>query len=265
MTGPTPMLEDKTVLIAGVGKGLGREIAEAAFREGARVVLGARTLSVIEDEAKNLDPFGDRVFASRLDVTDPRSCADFAAAGAERFGPIDVLVNLAALDTVFGGIQDANWDDWHKMFEVNVFGSLYMVEASLPHFATRGGAIVFVGSQTMYDPPARMPQAGYAASKSAVIGAMRHLTIELGRKRIRLNNVAPGWMWGPPVEAYVQWTAKSKNLSEEEVLADLTKDMPLGEMATDGDVAEAVVFLASDRAHGITGQSLLVNAGEHMQ
>jgi len=75
MTGPTPMLEGKTVLIAGVGKGLGREIAEAAFREGGRVVLGARTLSVIEDEANNLDPSGERALACQLDVTDRTSCS----------------------------------------------------------------------------------------------------------------------------------------------------------------------------------------------
>jgi NAD(P)-dependent dehydrogenase (short-subunit alcohol dehydrogenase family) len=98
-----------------------------------------------------------------------------------------------------------------------------------------------------------------------MIGAMRHLTIELGRKNIRLNNVAPGWMWGPPVEGYVSYRAKKKGISEEEVLADLTKNMALDEMATDGDVAETVIFLASDRARGITGQSLLVNAGEHMR
>ena len=259
------MLEGKHVLIAGVGKGLGREIAEVAVREGARVVLGARTEAVIEEEAKNLDPSGDGVMACRLDVTARQSCADFVAAAVEKFGPVEVLVNLAALDTVFGGVEGANWDDWHKMFEVNVFGSLYMVEACLPHFSPDGAAIVFVGSQTMYDPPPAMPQAGYAASKAAMIGAMRHLTLELGRKRIRLNNVAPGWMWGPPVEGYVRWTAKTKGISEADVLADLTKDMALDEMATDGDVAETVIFLASDRARGITGQSLLVNAGEHMR
>ena len=75
-------------------------------------------------------------------------------------------------------------------------------------------------------------------------------------KRQRLNNVAPGWMWGPPVEGYVSYRAKKKGISEVEVLADLTKNMALDEMATDGDVAETVIFLASDRARGITGQSL---------
>ena len=262
---PTSLLEGKTVLIAGAGKGLGREIAEVAVREGARVLLGARTQSVIEEEATNLDPSGERALPQRLDVTDPQSCADFVAAAVAKFGPVDVLINLAALDNVFGGVQGANWDDWHKMFEVNVFGSLYMVEACLPHFSSEGAAIVFVGSQTMYDPPPTKLQAGYAASKAAMIGAMRHLTLELGRKRIRLNTVAPGWMWGPPVEGYVSYRANKKGITEEEVLADLTKNMALDTMATDGDVAETVIFLASDRARGITGQSLLVNAGEHMR
>jgi len=258
------MLEGKNVLIAGVGKGLGREIAEVAVREGAHVVLGARTLSVVEEEARKLDPFGDIVLASRLDVADRQACADFVTAATDKFGHVDVLINLAALDNVFGGVADADWDAWHKMFEVNVFGSLYMVEACLPHFRPERASVVFVGSQTMYDPPPSMPQAGYAATKAAMVGAMRHMTIELGRKKIRVNNVAPGWMWGPPVEGYVSWTAQKKGIPEAEVLAELTSTMPLGEMATDGDVAEAVIFLASERAHGITGQSLLVNAGEHM-
>ena len=265
MTGSTPMLEEKTVLIAGVGKGLGREIAEAAFREGARVVLGARTLTVLEEEANRLDPSSERVLACRLDVTDRQSCADFVAAAAKKFGHVDVLVNLAALDTVFGGVQDAELGRLAQDVRGERLREPVHGRGCRAPLSPSGGAIVFVGSQTMYDPPALMPQAGYAASKAAMIGAMRHLTIELGRKRIRLNNVAPGWMWGPPVEDYVKYRPKKKGISEEEVLADLTKDMPLGEMATDGDVAEAVIFLASDRAHGITGQSLLVNAGEHMQ
>jgi NAD(P)-dependent dehydrogenase (short-subunit alcohol dehydrogenase family) len=264
MAGSTPMLQGKTLLIAGVGRGLGREVAEVAVREGARVALGARTLEVVEEVARTLDPFEDSAFGCKLDVTKRDQCADFVDASTEKFGDVDALVNLAALDTVFGGVAGADWDAWHEMLEVNLFGSLYMVEACLPHFASSGAAVVFVGSQTMFDAPPSMPQAGYAASKAAVVGAMRHLAIELGRRHVRVNNVAPGWMWGPNVEAYVKWTANKKGVAEDEVVADLTKTMPLGEMATDGDVAEAVVFLASDRARAITGQSLLVNAGEHM-
>ena len=258
------MFEDKTVLVAGVGRGLGREVAEVALREGARVVLGARTLEVVERIAKALDPSGERAMAHRLDVTDQQACADFAAAASEQFGPVHALVSLAALDTVFGGIADADWKAWHEMIEINLFGAMYMVAATLPHFADHGGAVVFVGSQTMYDPPPAVLQAGYSASKAAVIGAMRHATIELGRRGIRVNSVSPGWMWGPAVEGYVRSTAQSSGVSEDQVKGEITKNLPLGEMATDGDVAEAIMFLASDRARCITGQSLLVNAGEYM-
>jgi NAD(P)-dependent dehydrogenase (short-subunit alcohol dehydrogenase family) len=261
---PSLMLEGKTVLIAGVGKGLGSEVADVAFREGAKVVLGARTESVVEEIADELDPTRERALPIPLDVTDRENCAGFAAAAAERYGQVDVVVCLAALDYVFGGVEGANWDDWHKMMEVNLFGTLYMIEASVPHYPASGGSVVVVGSQSMFDPPPWMPQAGYAASKGAVVGAMRHITHELGRKKIRINNVVPGWMWGPPVEEYVSYRANKKGIPEEEVLAQLTKPMALGEMATDGDVAEAIIFFASERAHGITGQSLLVNAGEHM-
>lgn len=94
---------------------------------------------------------------------------------------------------------------------------------------------------------------------------MYSLAHELGPHRIRVNTVLPGWIWGPPVQAYVRFAADSEGVPEAEVLARLTERMALPELATDGDVAEAAAFLASDRARAITGQSLLVNAGELMR
>lgn len=94
---------------------------------------------------------------------------------------------------------------------------------------------------------------------------MYSMAQELGPHRIRVNTVLPGWMWGPPVQAFVQFTADREGVPEAEVLGRLTERMALPEPATDGDVAEAVTFLASDRARAITGQSLLVNAGELMR
>lgn len=258
------MFAGKTVAIAGAGRGLGREVAEVALREGGRVVLGARSQDVIIELASALDPTGQRVHAQRLDVVDRASCQAFAEASTA-WGPVHALVDVAALDAVFGGVTDADWDVWHQVLEVNFFGAMYLVQAMLPKLAPDGASVVFVGSQTMYMPPAQVPQAGYAASKAAVIGAMRHMAIELGRQRIRVNNVAPGWMWGPAVEGYVSMTAQATGEPEDEVRAGITANLPLGDMATDGDVAETVMFLASDRARGITGQSILVNAGEFMQ
>lgn len=258
------MFEGKTVAIAGAGRGLGREVAEVALREGGRVVLGARSEDVLAELATSLDPTGARVRVQRVDVVDRSSCQAFAEASAG-WGPVHALVDVAALDAVFGGVEDADWDLWHQVLEVNFFGAMYLVQTMLPKLAPEGASVVFVGSQTMYMPPVQVPQAGYAASKAAVIGAMRHMAIELGRRRIRVNNVAPGWMWGPAVESYVSMTAQATGDSEDSVRAGITANLPLGDMATDGDVAEAVMFLASDRARGITGQSILVNAGEFMQ
>jgi NAD(P)-dependent dehydrogenase (short-subunit alcohol dehydrogenase family) len=84
----------------------------------------------------------------------------------------------------------------------------------------------------------------------------------LGPAKIRVNTVVPSWMWGPPVEGYVDMMATAQDVSREEIIAGITKNMPLGEIPADGDIAEVVVFFASDRARMVTGQSLLVNAGE---
>ena len=97
-----------------------------------------------------------------------------------------------------------------------------------------------------------------------MVTAMYYMAQELGPDRIRVNTVVPTWMWGPPVQGYVNLMASKENVSKDEIIAGITKDMPLGEIPKDEDVAEAVLFLASDRARMITGQHLMVNAGEHM-
>jgi len=105
----------------------------------------------------------------------------------------------------------------------------------------------------------------YAASKGALLSAMFYMAKELGPDRIRVNMVVPTWMWGPPVQMYATWQAKQRGVTEAEVVAEITAGMPLGEIPADEDVAEAVLFFCSDRARMITGQSLMVNAGEVMR
>jgi NAD(P)-dependent dehydrogenase (short-subunit alcohol dehydrogenase family) len=182
----------------------------------------------------------------------------------ERFGGIDAVVNCAAYSP-FGGLEQAgDFSDWRQTLEVNLIGSMQMVRAALPHLRRSEGSVVFVSSQTQWFPPPEAPQMAYAASKGAIWGAMHHLAVEVGPAKVRVNEVAPGWMYGPPVEMYLQMTADAQGVSREEIKGRLTKDMALGDMATDADVAEAIVFLASPRSRGITGQTLFVNAGEYM-
>lgn len=254
------LLVDKTLVVSGVGPGLGREIAAAAVREGATVMMGARREENLKAAADEIDPSGERIGWIRTDITDAAQCQALVDGSVDRFGRLDAVVNCAALDTVFGGLEGADFEDWRKTFDTNVLGTLRVCEAAIPHLKQQGGAIVFIGSQAMYWP--QVMQMAYASSKGALTSAMYYLAKELGPYKIRVNTVVPSWMWGPPVEGYVEMMATQQGVPREEIIGGITQNMPLGEIPTDGDIAEVVVFFASDRARMVTAQSLLVNAGE---
>jgi NAD(P)-dependent dehydrogenase (short-subunit alcohol dehydrogenase family) len=257
------LLEDKVVIVSGVGPGLGREIAVAAAREGASVMMGARTEANLQAAVDEIDPSGAKAGYEVTDITAPDQAQRLADAAAERFGKVDALVNCAALDTVFGGVQEADFDEWRKVFDTNVIGSLQVTRAAIPHLRRNGGgSIVFIGSQGMFWPPKGFFQTAYQSSKGSLLATVFHLANELGPDKIRVNTVVPTWMWGPPVEGYVQSTAAAQGVAPEEIIAGITANMPLGEIPTDGDVADAVVFFASDRARMVTAQTLMINAGE---
>lgn len=259
------LLEGKTVVVSGVGAGLGHQVAAAVVRDGGRAVLGARTEANLAKSAAEIDPEGARTAYRPTDITDEAQCDALADLARERFGGIDAVVHVAAWDSYFGGVQDADFATWQQVIEVNLLGTLRMTRACLPALKERGGSVVFIGTQSAIASPSQVRQAAYAASKGALTSAMYSLAHEVGPDRIRVNTVLPGWMWGPPVEAYVQFTAHTEGVPEDEVRERLAARMALPELATDGDVADAAVFLASDRARAITGQSLLVNAGELMR
>ncbi|MBW5486013.1 SDR family oxidoreductase [Streptomyces bambusae] len=259
------LLQGKTVIVSGVGAGLGHQVAAAVVRDGGNAVLGARTEANLAKTAAEIDPDGSHTAHRPADIRDETQCQALAALAVERFGRIDAVVHVAAWDSYFGGLQDADFGTWQQILDVNLLGTLRMTRACVPALKERGGSVVIIGTQSSVAAPNEVQQAAYAASKGALTSAMYSMARELGPHRIRVNTVLPGWMWGPPVQAFVTFTAHSENVSEEEVTARLTGRMALPELATDGDVADAVAFLASDRARAITGQSLLVNAGELMR
>ncbi|MCX5333385.1 SDR family oxidoreductase [Streptomyces sp. NBC_00140] len=260
-----PLLTGKTVVVSGVGAGLGHQVAAAVVRDGGNAVLGARTEANLAKSAAEIDPDGAHTAYRPTNITDEQQCVALAELAGERFGRIDAVVHVAAWDSYFGGIEDADFTTWQSVIDVNLLGSLRMTRACLPALKRCGGSVVFIGTQSSVAAPSQVRQAAYAASKGALTSAMYSLARELGPHRIRVNTVLPGWMWGPPVQAYVQFTAHTEGVEESEVLVRLTERMALPDLATDGDVADAAVFLASDRARAITGQSLLVNAGELMR
>jgi NAD(P)-dependent dehydrogenase (short-subunit alcohol dehydrogenase family) len=259
------IVKDKVIVVTGAGPGLGGEVARLALRDGAKVVLGARREKKLAAAAAALDPSGENVAYRATDITDADQCQALVDLAVERFGGVDALVQVAALDALFGTVQSTSAEDWMKSMQTNVLGNMLIARAVVPHLKARGGgSIVLIGSQSMWLPPA-MPQIAYASAKGALVAAMKHMTAELGPEKIRVNMVVPTYMWGPPVEMFVQWQAKERGVDEQVIIDEIAAKMPLGEIPADEDVAEACIFFCSDRSRMITGETLLVNAGEMMR
>ena len=258
------ILSGKTVIVTGVGVGLGRECVSAALREGANVVMAARTQANLDAARAELDPAGDRLTARATDINDAEACAALVDHARERFGGVDALVQVAAFEHAWGGLWATDLATWRQAFETNVLGALTVMRPAAEAMKARGGgAIVLIGSQSMFKPS--MPQAGYAASKGALLSTMYYLADELGADNIRCNMVVPSWMWGPPVEMFLKGQAKQQGIGREEALQAIVGRFPLRRMTEDGEVADVVTFFLSDLAKAVTGQHLLVNAGEMMR
>jgi NAD(P)-dependent dehydrogenase (short-subunit alcohol dehydrogenase family) len=255
------LLENATVLITGVGTGLGRECALAARREGANVVVAARSADTLEEIADELDPSGATVLAHATDIADAGACDRLVAAATDRFGRIDALVQVAAYDNAWGGVFEMKDEQWRRAFDTNVLGSLNVVRAVAPNMRDAGGgSIVLIGSQSMFLP--QLPQAGYAASKAALLSTTYHLADELGPDNIRVNMVVPSWMMGPPVQMLIDYRASTEDKTAVQVVDDFAGGFPLQRMTGDDEVADVVTFFCSPLAKAVTGQHLLVNAGE---
>jgi len=255
-------LEGKSVIVSGVGPGLGSEVARLALRDGADVMIAARRGEALAEHAKVLDPQGERVAHQQADISRIEQCEALVEATEQRFGGVDALVQVAAVGSV-GGLSQVTTEDWHTTLEVNLIGSTQMAKAAAEAMKRRGGgSIVLIGSQLSMLP--LISRIAYASSKGALMTAMKFMAKELGGERIRVNSVVPTWMWGPPVQAYVDAQAEQEGVNPEEIISRITDGMFIKEIPADEDAAEAVLFFCSDRSRMITGQSLLVNSGEFM-
>ncbi|MGO8873932.1 MAG: SDR family oxidoreductase [Acidimicrobiales bacterium] len=258
------ILTGKTVVVTGVGAGLGRECAASALRDGANVMLAARTADALASTAAELDASGEHVAYEVTDITVEESCESLVQHALGRFGSVDALIQVAAYENVWGGLYDLKFEAWRKAFETNVLGALTVIRpVARAMKAGGGGSVVLIGSQSMFQPA--LPQSGYAASKAALLSAMYYLCDELGPDNIRCNMVVPSWMWGPNVQMYVDGTAESRGTTREEVLEGIVGRFPLRRMTEDGEVADVAAFFASDHAKAVTGQCLMVNSGEMMR
>lgn len=258
------LLQGKVIVVSGIGPGLGMQLAVEAAREGAHaVVLAARTSQKLEDAAASVHRASAQteILTVPTDIRDPQQCSHLVETALARFGRIDALANNAFEHGPFESIENGELVAWRSAYETNVLGSVQMTRAVAPQMRKQGGgAVVMVNTMATIKPFGG--EAGYATSKGALLTAARYLATELGPSNIRVNTIRPGWMWGPPVQAYVQYTARARGVPQNKITEEVASRIALRRIVSDRECARAALFLLSDYASGVTGAVLDVNGGE---
>lgn len=258
------LLENKVAILSGVGEGLGRDTALLFAQHGADLVITARKTDVIERVAAEVREAGSKCESAICDVMDAAACRAVSQLATDTFGAIDVLVNIAyRSDYPAGYVRVADTDDeltaFRNALEVNLVGTLKMTKAVLPAMKARGGYIVMVN--TMMAAMTAEGVGSYSASKAALEKASKSLALEVGQFGIRVNSMHPGYMSGPQTEFVFEQRAAENGTTAEFERRQVSDTIPLKYIPSTAEHAKAILFLASDLASAITGQSLHVNGG----
>lgn len=248
-------LEGKSAIVTGSGNGIGRATAMLFAEEGARVLVAD-----IEDDPGNsvvdeINKAGGEAVFHHTDISDELSAESAIQAAVDAFGTVNILVNNAAA-FVFGKIEDVTRDDWDRVLGVNVRGPANCVRAVLPVLrGNGGGAIVNLASVSSFiAQPEFIP---YNSSKGAVLQLTRCLAMDLAADNIRVNAVCPGTIHTRATETHIN----ALGLDRDQALIDFGQDSPMKRVGRPEEVAQGVLFLASDAASFITGEHLVIDGG----
>lgn len=242
-------LDDKVVIVTGASSGLGVSFAEACAQAGADVVLAARRSEKLSTTAELVEKAGRRSLSVTTDVADPQQCGALVEVALQEFGRVDILVNNAGVGTAVPAVRETP-EQFRAVVDVNLQGSYWAAQAC--GRVMRSGSSIINISSVLGLTTAGLPQAAYSASKAAILGLTRDLAQQWGsRKGIRVNAIAPGFFRSEMTDEY----------SADYLEHTLTNRVVLKRMGEPGELAAAVVWLASDASGYVTGQTIVVDGG----
>lgn len=251
------LLGGRRALVTGAASGIGLAIVRAFVREGARVGVSDINLDAARSVAAELGPAA-RAF--RLDVTDADETARTFKAAADWMGGLDLVAANAGISTM-NPVVDLSEEEWDANMAVNAKGVFLTDREAVRHFLATGTKGVIVNTASLAAKIGVPLLAHYAASKFAVVGFTQSLAKEVGAHGIRVNAVCPGYVRTAMQEREIAWEGKLRGMTPQAVREEYVAATPLGRIEEPEDVAEIVVFLASDRSGFLTGEAINASGG----
>lgn len=243
-------LQDKIAFITGAGQGIGEGIAKVFADAGAKVVVATRTRDNGQQVVDDINSAGGEALLIQTDVGNREQLFDMVDQTVQHFGGLDIAIHNAAVFPMFT-VEDLPEDEFDTALAVNMKAAFWSVQAALPYFRKRGGGR-FIFTSSVTGPTVAMPEtSAYAASKGGMNGFIRTAAIELARENITVNGIEPGYIL----------TQAMSILAGEEGLRQMAADIPKGELGRPEDIANIMLYLASDEASYITGQTIVVDGG----
>ena len=253
-------LKNRVAIVAASSQGLGRATAEAFAAEGCRVAMCARnreTLAAVADKIRA--EYKADVLIENLDVTDSAAVRDFVGAVVEKVGGVDICVTNAGGPPAKGFLA-TTLDEWRRAVDLNFMSTVYFAHAVIPHMQKKKwGRIITITSITTKQPVADLVYSN--AVRAAVVGLVKSLANEFGKDGILVNNVGPGFTATDRLKELAKARSLALNKSEQEIFDGWAADAPLKRLGEPRELANAIVWLASERASYVTGQTLLVDGG----
>jgi 3-oxoacyl-[acyl-carrier protein] reductase len=255
-------LKGKVAIVAASSQGLGKATAEAFAAEGCRLAMCARNSAALQESADRIRAqHGGEVYSEPFDVSDPAAVHRFVESVVSKFGGVDICVTNAGGPPAKGFLA-TSIEDWKKAVDANLLSAVYFAKEVIPHMQKKHwGRIITITSITTKQPVPDLVLSN--AVRTAVVGLVRSLANEFGKDGILVNNVGPGYTATDRLKELARARSASSGRREEEIFAGWAVDSSLGRIGQPREFADTVVWLASERASYITGQTILVDGGAY--